>query len=98
MTDALARAASFGYAVSFETLTVSTAAVGLTVPANVHSALISTDAQTVRFRMDGGDPTATIGHKLPLDTFLEIYRGDLTMVRFIATGSDATLFVTYYRN
>lgn len=98
MSDALARAASFGYAVSFESLTVSTTAVGLTVPANVHSALISTDGETVRFRTDGGDPTASIGHKLPLDTFIEFYRADLAHVRFIATGADATLFVTYYRN
>lgn len=98
MSDALTRAASFGYAVSFESLTVSTTAVGLTVPANVHSALISTDGETVRFRMDGANPTASIGHKLPLDTFIEFYRGDLTTVRFIATGADATLFVTYYRN
>jgi hypothetical protein len=98
MSDALHRAASFGHAVSFESLTVSSTAVGLTVPSNVHSAFVSTDGETVRFRMDGSNPTSTVGHKLPLDTFIEFYRDDLAHVRFIATGSDATLFVTYYRN
>jgi len=98
MSESLGRAASFGRAISFEALTVSSTAVALTVPTDIHSAFCSTDGETVRFRMDGSDPTATVGHKLPLDTFIEFYRDDLKHLKFIATGADATVFVTYYKS
>jgi hypothetical protein len=95
--EPLGRAAGFGRGFSFENLAVSGSAVGLTVPNGAVSALISVDNVEVRYRIDGSNPTTTVGHKLPLDTFMEIYRADLDYIKFISTGAATNVFVTYYQ-
>lgn len=52
----------------------------------------------VRFRVDGTDPTASVGMPLPLGTHRTLKEyNTLSQARFIRVGaSDVTLSVTYY--
>ena len=90
------RTGGFGAGIGFQDLTVDATAVALTIPAGAQSALVSTDSVAVRFRVDGNDPTSTVGHKLPLDTFMEFFGEDMVNARFISNGASTSLFVTYY--
>lgn len=82
----------------FQQLTVSTSALGLTVPAGATRALIRVSgANGVSWRDDGTVPTAAIGQPLAsTDPFL-LYDGELSKIQFIRSGgADATLNVSYY--
>ena len=86
------------HSLGFQQLTVSTSALGLTVPAGASRALIRVSgANGVTFRDDGTDPTAAIGFPIvSTDPFL-LYDGELTKIKFIRTGaSDGLLNVSYY--
>lgn len=94
---------------NYEAVSVSTAAVGLTVAAyrpesgryagrEARGAQISIEGGDIRFRVDGGDPTASEGHPALEDT--ELVLADTQTIRqfrAIRSGSaDATLRVTYF--
>ena len=84
----------------FESITVSNTAVGLT-PAKIASkegCFISVEDQTIRYRYDGADPTASVGHILyPASRMNLMHPTILGDVKFIrAESSDATLRVTYF--
>src|SRR5262245_56651730 len=57
---------------SFESLTVSTAALGLTVPAAAEIAYLTCETNDCKYRFDGADPTSTIGHRLVTGQVLEM--------------------------
>lgn len=85
---------------AFEDLTVGNAAGGVGAPnlnPNLRRARITCNAQAIRYRYDGGDPTASLGHRLaPEETVvLEGYKAisQLKMIR--EGGSDANVFITY---
>lgn len=80
----------------YEQVTVLTTAVGLTVPANAAIAIIRPEAQNVRWRDDGTNPTAAVGMPLNVGDTL-IYTGDLAALAFIETAVGAKLNVSYYR-
>lgn len=106
-------------AVSFETLTVSTVALGITAaklvvqtvktssadgPAFIDTqrldeALFTVETNPVRFRIDGTDPTASVGHLLNVGDSITISGfSNLSRLRFIRQGAaDATVQATYYR-
>lgn len=79
----------------YQQITNLSAAVGLTVPEGAAWAVISCEGQNVRYRDDGGTPTATIGQPLQVNTDLP-YTGDLKKLSFIQVAASATLNVTYY--
>ena len=82
----------------FESITVSSTALGLTVAtASLYTdAKITVESDEVRFRLDGVSPTATVGHKLAIGDVLTLRgRRELDKVRFIRTSTDATLRVSY---
>ncbi len=91
---------------SFETITVAAVAIGLTTSSTYlastprpKKAFISCEGAQLRYRMDGNDPTSTVGHiLLPTQTLtLEGY-SQLNNFKAIRTGStSATLQVTYLR-
>ena len=78
-------------------------AVGLTVPTKNLSGLASTpsialitpEAQAVRWRDDGVAPTATVGMPLAVGVTLQ-YDGDLTQIQFIEQAGGAKLNISYY--
>ena len=87
----------------YQQLTSLGTAANLTVPANDSSgnkvqatlALITPEAQAVRWRDDGVAPTATVGMTLAVGVTLQ-YDGDLTKIKFIEQAGGAKLNVSYY--
>ena len=84
----------------YEALSVTNAAaVGFTAakltPA-VMGVFCTVETATVRFRMDGSDPTTSEGHELESGQTLTIYnRTALPNIKFIAESTTAPVRVTY---
>ncbi len=81
----------------FETLTVSTTALQITEAIrDFDRAYITVESQIVRYRVDGGVPTATVGIRLGVDDILELHgKGEVEKFRVIRQdASDATVRVT----
>lgn len=87
--------------VGYQQLTVSSAAVGLTLPAASNNvtgpryAVIRCATANVRWRDDGTNPSATVGVPLNVGEILE-YDGNLSAIKFIRVSADATLDISYY--
>ncbi len=88
----------------YQQITVLSSAVGLTVPAAgaipagqqaPTRALIVPEAQAVRWRDDGTDPSATVGQPLAVGAELR-YDGDLKKIKFFEQAASAKLNITYY--
>lgn len=79
----------------FENVADLSSAVGLTPPAQASFAVINPEAQDVRWRDDGEDPTISVGMLLKADSEFT-YQGDLSAIRFIEVTSGASLNVSYY--
>lgn len=93
-----ARAAQYGETISSETNTLdATTAEGLNVPTDARSALITAGAQAVRWRTDGTDPTATVGHFLASNANLEVFNRDLKKIKLIATSATSDIIITYFK-
>lgn len=59
-------------------------------------AVITPETQGVRWRDDGGTPTATVGMPLNVGAVL-VYDGNLKAIRFFQQAATATLNVSYYK-
>lgn len=81
--------------VGYQQLTV-TALQSLTVPAGATCAVITTEAQIIRYRDDGIAPTIAIGMPLAVGAVLE-YGGNLSALQFIALAAGGVINVLYYR-
>lgn len=79
----------------YQQITSLGSAVSLTVPSGATRALIAPATQSVRWRDDGVDPTASVGMPVAAGAYLS-YDGDLSRIRFIQTTASAELNVTYY--
>lgn len=92
-------------AFDFEQLVVSTTAVSMTrgkiMPsgkAPAACATISVSGDSIRYRIDGGEPTSSVGHQLEAGDYITI-SGINNLLRFKAIRSgtvDAIVDVTYY--
>lgn len=80
----------------FQSLPVSTVAVGLTVPAGAELAIGFLETDVVRYRDDGVNPTASVGTPLNPSTSFVICQGSLSTIRFIRQTTDAALNLAYY--
>ena len=88
----------------FETITVASIAIGLTASKLTTTpkpkrAFITFETAQCRMRMDGTDPTDTVGHLYnPTQSLLLEGYSQLNNVKWIRTGAtSATLQVTYLR-
>lgn len=93
----------------FESITVSSSAVGLTPGCyNASSSLqplreaqyviITSETNDIRYRFDGVDPTASVGHKLVSGSSMVLLGiASIRQFKAIAVTSDGTLMVTYER-
>ena len=87
----------------YQQITSLSSAANLTVPAQdklgnkqqATIALITPEAQAVRWRDDGVAPTASVGMPLAVGVTLQ-YDGDLTNIKFIEQVSGAKLNISYY--
>lgn len=84
---------------AYETLTVSTTATGLTSATfgDGNLARIYVDLAPVRFRLDAGTPTSSVGEKaLPGDVITLESPEELARIKFIsANGASASLMCNY---
>ena len=94
MTNQFLQSSPKGY----QQLTVSTTAVGLTLPTGAQRAVIHIEAQPIRYRDDGTDPTSTVGVLVKADVSFELNSLlSLRQFKAIRSGSvDATVNVVYY--
>jgi hypothetical protein len=87
----------------YQQITGLSAVKGLTVPTvDVNGfrigptlAMITCEAQGVRWRDDGVAPTSTVGMPLAAGVSLQ-YDGDLGKIQFIEQAASAIINVTYY--
>jgi hypothetical protein len=79
----------------YQQITDASTAVGLTIPTGANFAMIVAEAQAVRWRDDGVDPTTTVG--MPLSVGVDFsYDGDLKRIKFIAVVAGAIINIAYY--
>lgn len=92
----IAANAKASQALGYQQITNLSTAVGLTIPKGTSYILFKPNAQAIRFRDDGTNPTASIGY--PVAAGAEyIYTGNSpSELRFIQTATSATLDVLYY--
>lgn len=89
--------------IGYEQIVALSASIGLNAPATDANglscrpsfALISCEAAAVRWRDDGGVPTASVGMPLAAGVTLQ-YDGDIARIRFIQQSAGAKLNVSYY--
>ena len=85
--------------VDYEEVTVATAAIGLdaTKVANVFATVVKFEAGPVRIRVDGTDPTATVGIPMYDGDYHVLNRQESKLLKMIRTGADSgKAYVTYY--
>lgn len=74
---------------------VSTCSGG--IPAGANVALLTPEAQAIRYRDDGTAPTAAVGQPMAVAASL-LYTGTLSKLRVISQTSGAKLNVTFYKS
>lgn len=79
----------------YQQITSLSSATGLTVPKSATVALISPETQSVRWRDDGTNPTASVGMVLAADDYI-FYTGYLETIKFIEVTASAKLNISYY--
>lgn len=82
----------------YQQVTVADTAIGLTVPANTIRAVVGVEAQPLRYRDDGTNPSATVGFLLAAGAIVELNNKE-AIAKFKAIrsgGTSATLNVLYY--
>lgn len=94
MQNAYVAGRSLGY-VQFTAGTID-AATGLTVPAGASFAMITPEAQAIRWRDDGTNPTAAVGQPLAVGSELRYDANGLGRIKFISQVAGAILNVTFF--
>lgn len=80
---------------AFKSLTVSNTAIGITPPTGMSYAYITVDDDSIRYRIDGGDPTTVLGHLALSGDVIELQNADeIRNFRAIRVSNDAILQVT----
>lgn len=86
---------------AFEALTVSSSAVPITASTysnggwSASYCILTLADNQIRWRVDGVNPTASVGHVMDVGSELRLYRiQDIVRIRFIRTGSDGILSIT----
>lgn len=67
----------------------------LDVPSTANLAVIQAEAQNIRWRDDGDDPTSSVGMILFANDSLS-YNGNLSEIRLIEVSSGAIANISYY--
>lgn len=93
-------------AFDFDHIAVSSVAIGLTaaklnpnnaIPAN--KVTFSVETNNIRYRYDGGVPTAALGHLVTAGSppVQVVGEGNIAKLQFVRVAADADVFVTYER-
>ncbi|WP_158885171.1 hypothetical protein [Rhodanobacter sp. L36] len=79
----------------YQQITATGTAFALTPPAGARQARIGAEAQVIRWRDDGTNPTATTGNRITAATEID-YAGNLAAIRLITEVAGGILNVSYY--
>ncbi len=81
----------------FEEISVADTAIGFTAPAGAVRAVCGVETQPIRYRVDGTDPTSSVGFLVKADETFEIV-GPEAIKKFKAIRDDSSgkLNVIYY--
>lgn len=86
-------------ALGYQQLTVdATTSQALTIPAGTTLILISPEAQAIRYRDDGTNPTATVGYPTPVGAELRYSGQNKPAIKIIGQVASAIVNVMYYGN
>lgn len=80
----------------YQQLTILGSASALTVPAGTKLTMIQAEAQAVRYRDDGTDPTASVGMVIAAGQTVA-YNGNPSAVKIIESTAGAKVNVLYYK-
>lgn len=80
----------------YQQFTLAAATALPSIPLGATEALVVCETQTVRWRDDGTNPTASVGMPLTANTAFP-YTGNLSAIKFIQTTTTATCNVSYYK-
>lgn len=95
-TSAIADSGIRYAALGYQQITSLSAATSLTVPSGATTAIITAEAQAVRYRDDGTAPTATVGMPIVVGV-PTVYTGPLKNIQFIEQTASAKLNISYYQ-
>lgn len=84
-----------GRSLGYQQMTSLGSATAPTVPTGTSWAVLVAEAQIVRWRDDGSDPSATVGMTLAVGVPYE-FTGNLARLKFIEATASAKLNITYY--
>lgn len=80
----------------YQQYTSLSSATGLSnIPQGATLALITPETQSIRWRDDGTDPTASVGMPVTAGAYLS-YDGDLNRIKFIQQSASAKINVSFY--
>jgi hypothetical protein len=82
-------------ALGYQQITSLLSAAALTVPTGATVALIQAEAQSIRWRDDGTNPTASVGMVLAAGETM-FFTGSLSAFRAIEVSASAKLNISYY--
>ena len=89
--------ASTVVAAGYRQVTSTASAFGLpTPPAGTRRAVIQAEAQALRWRDDGTNPTASVGMTIPAGGELRYDGADMSLIKLIAASAGAIANVAYY--
>jgi hypothetical protein len=89
--------------IAFETLTVDDTAAGIHLTAatytDANGAYITAETASIRFRVDGTAPTASVGHLVETKGVIELRsQKEIENFKAIRTGStSAVIMITYFK-
>lgn len=86
-----AQATSLSTAVSLAT------AYGATIPASADYCILQADTQSIRWRDDNTNPTASVGHLLAAGATLVINKANFSKFKLIETTASAKAMITFYK-
>lgn len=84
------------FPLGYQQITSLSSSTALTLPTGASMAVVIAESQTVRWRDDGTNPTASVGMPLTVNSPM-VYTGPLASLKFIQTTASATLNIAYYR-
>lgn len=91
------KSVGFYQATSIDTAKSLALAIGTTVPATADHCTVQVDAQAVRYRTDGTDPTDAVGTLVAVGASVTLVRAQFANAKFISAAAGAKLNVEFFK-
>lgn len=80
----------------YQQIDAATGVKTLTVPGGANKAIVQAETANLRLRLDGTDPTSSIGEIIVANATRELHGDELTAAKFIAVSGSPKINVHYY--